>query len=58
VRLAATIVQQVRERAGRACEYCGVTESDAGGEHQWIAEETDLLLELLRLLAAEERLEP
>jgi hypothetical protein len=30
--LPAEIVEQVRRRANFACEYCGVTEVDAGGE--------------------------
>lgn len=29
--LSLTVFEQVRERAGYACEYCGVTESEARG---------------------------
>jgi hypothetical protein len=32
VRIAAATRRLVRERAGFACEYCGVTETDIGGE--------------------------
>jgi hypothetical protein len=32
MRIPAARRRQVRQRAGFACEYCGVTETDAGGE--------------------------
>ena len=32
MRLGAEIISEVRSRAKYACEYCGVSEIDAGGE--------------------------